>query len=289
MKSFTVASAVLTLALLFAGPVSAQPYDDSPAASTLDSARTHPNYDRAERAKRAKRGKHDLSPRDRQDSFVTLLLPAPTGLRSTTDVAECGRHAAVFGGGIVCTAVLPKGQLVLVWDWNGVGKLDGYRIYQVDNGLHATVGMQAPGKDITLFVVPPPSNGYTGKCYAVTAYMGDQESDLSNVFCTEGGSLVQTVTLSPQHSKSIQRFAFHASGVLLPADDPPQMLSRPFSVGYIYTSDVSKLGDNSSTNIARTGLYFDMSGVMHKSIRAARLKLTVGTTIIGGSYGQPQT
>jgi hypothetical protein len=226
-----------------------------------------------------------ISPQQRGRLINALRIAAPANMHPTTDLQECGTHGGLLGGPILCQSLLPKGELALVWDWNGQGDIDGYRIYRTDNGNRVAVGTQAPGKQVTLFVVPPPSDGYNGKCYAVTAYQGGKESDLSNNACAGGGNVVQTVTLTPQHLRGVQKSVIHFTGFsgAVGGGDPGANISNPgFVVGYFYDTEKAPAGDTAWNYISRTGLYFDVGGVAGKSIRAARLNLTVGTTALRG-------
>ncbi len=209
------------------------------------------------------------------------LLPAPRNTHTTNNLQECGSHGGAFAGGIACQALLPKGQVALVWDRNGSAAVDGYRIYRVDNGRHNLAGTQNQGSQITLYIIPPPSDGYSGKCYAVAAYSGSRESSVSNAACVGGGSMVQTASFSPQHIRSIKHAVSHETGSTSVGGRPADYFNRQnFNVGYFYGTDKGALGDFARDTVSRAALYFDLSTLAGKHIRSARLTLRVDTTAI---------
>jgi hypothetical protein len=138
----------------------------------------------------------------------TVLPPAPDSLTNTTDPPTCTNHAGM-GGGLSCLALIPKGDLALIWNWSpvkGVPALDGYKVYRVDGGQHTLIYTQANGKDVTLALVPPPSDGFNGKCYVVTAYVGKGESHDSSYFCAggyQGGPIVESFNLTPNNQRTV--------------------------------------------------------------------------------------
>ena len=114
----------------------------------------------------------------------------------THDTPTCTAHGG-FGGGLACTAGLQAGMLALVWNCSNC-KVDGYRLYRVDSGRHdlqPSGGAYASDATVTLALLSAPSDGFNGKCYAVSAYKGANESALSNWGCAGAGSTATTTTL----------------------------------------------------------------------------------------------
>lgn len=144
--------------------------------------------------------------------------PAPDSLTNTTDPPTCTNHAGL-GGGIACLAGIPKGQLALIWNWSpikGVADVDGYKVYRVDGGQHTLIYTQANRKDVTLALVDPPSDGFNGKCYVVTAYLGKGESHDSGYFCAggyQGGPIVENFTAQLNNIDDVwHRYHFDGGG-----------------------------------------------------------------------------
>src|SRR5579859_5183631 len=145
---------------------------------------------------------------------LNFPVPQPTNLMSTTDTTTCANHGDLGDGGIgaafACKAALPQGQLVLVWDPPaGQAQIDGYRVYEVDGGQNTLLGAQDKGKNFTLYILDAvPGNDYMGRCYAVVAYHGGDESYPTPPYCPGGGSTVQRATFLPdqvlatQHERS---------------------------------------------------------------------------------------
>jgi hypothetical protein len=141
--------------------------------------------------------------------------PPPDSLNNTTDPPTCTNHAG-FGGGLACLAGIPKGQLALIWNWTpikGVPNVDGFNVYRVDGGQHTRVAQQNAkldsGAAATLALLDPPSDGFNGKCYVVTSYVGTTESHDSGFFCAggyQGGAIVESFTQQPT---AMQTFSHH--------------------------------------------------------------------------------
>jgi hypothetical protein len=197
-----------------------------------------------------------------------VKLPTPGALGSTVDPQVCSNHAG-FGGGLACAAQLPQGRLALVWNGSAAA-VDGYYVYRVDGGQRARIGRQANGKDVTVYIVDPvPQGGYAGKCYAVSAYRGSNESDLSPAFCAGGGSVVQTVVLRPAQLRSMSlltHFGPHDFG--------------EWKVGYAFHTDRELFFDNSFNWIDRAAFLFDHSAFASKKIYGAWFRFTVSKTIL---------
>jgi hypothetical protein len=206
-------------------------------------------------------------------------LPPPIDLTSTTDEPTCSQHGGL-GAGLACKAVFPLGQLVLVWSWPGHTPLTGYRVYRVDGGQRTLVGSQTQGDGkapYTIFIFQTvPTGGYAGECFAATAYSGGVESPLSAQFCVGGRSVVQVATLPASHMRSLtlvrtitQQTAAGCSmcvsgDTTTIINENTQATALPH-VGY----------DPNLGSVARTGVYFDLTPYMYKTIKSARLNMSV--------------
>jgi hypothetical protein len=201
---------------------------------------------------------------------------APIGLGSTTDPTICTQHGG-FGAGLACKALLPQGRLVLVWDYrSGVTPAAGFHVYRVDGGARQRVDNLAITPDLTVFIVdPPPAEGYAGACYAVSAYGGGRESDLSPAFCAGGGSTVQTVTLSPTQWRSTGRGHHkdsHLGNEEFSYNTQPDGLAE---AGFVYGTNKTAFGDVSDNVIYRLGILFDVNALANRRIQSAQLKMRV--------------
>ena len=204
-----------------------------------------------------------------------LSLAAPANVHSASGPQECAAHVGTLGA-LICPDMVKNGNVLLVWDWSGPASgpnaaIDGYRVYRVDGGLKQLVDTVANKKDQTLSNVPKPSGGYTGKCYAATAYAGSRESAFSPAFCAGGGSAATTTRLPANHVRSVaqtrQNFdlSHNDSGLI---------------VGFEYFADKELLGDNWSNRIHRSAFAFDVSGLQNRRLVRATLRFT-----IAASYG----
>lgn len=211
-----------------------------------------------------------------KDNAVPLVA-APANLHPTVDIQECSKHGGI-GGGLACKALLPQGQVALVWDWSGTQAIDGYRIYRVDNGQHAVIGTQTAGKDVTVFITTP-QNSAVGQCFIAQAYMGATESKATNTACIGGNNVVQTISLSPQQARGTHYTKAGGTGVGETSFNGTGPSS--YVVGYQYSTNKAAGGDSFIDTYSREGLFFDLSALMHKHIRSAHLKLTVSTSTIG--------
>ncbi|HZR70550.1 MAG TPA: hypothetical protein VFB01_16020 [Burkholderiales bacterium] len=202
-----------------------------------------------------------------------VLVGPPTNVTSTVDPKTCADHGGL-GGGLACTALLPQGRMALVWSWSGAAA-DGFNVYRVDGGQQVRTGRQANGKEATVYIVDPvPAGGYAGKCYAVSAYRGSDESPLSAPFCTDGGNVVQTAVITVGHARAVGQWKDSDGGGGVTD-------GGSYAVGYWDLTFTHALGDNHSNTFDRLALFFDTSAVSHRKIYGARLKLTVDSTIVG--------
>src|SRR5579859_2787816 len=109
-------------------------------------------------------------------------LPAPTNVNNTITQAVCTKYGGPAAA-LACSAALPAGKLVLVWDYPFQNPVDGYRVYVSKGGGNVlrNVGgpkpvatQTAPGVRLAILDPPP-----VGTCYAVTAFRGATESQQS--------------------------------------------------------------------------------------------------------------
>ena len=200
-------------------------------------------------------------------------VPAPKGLAVTHDQKDCNNHGGV-GGGLACAAALPAGQLALVWNCAGC-KVDGYHLYRVDilpqKALPAN-GAYSNDAKVTLALLEPPAGGFTGKCYAVTAYRGSLESSMSNAYCAGSGSTMATVTLQPEHTLHGQHYRASRTGTLGYTNPPIDSYDGTLYVGYADHYWNNEFGDVYDDYIHRTGLYFDLSSLAGKTVVKAVLQ-----------------
>ena len=201
----------------------------------------------------------------------------PSDVTSTADPKVCTDHGGL-GGGLACAALLPQGRLALVWTWSGTAA-DGFNIYRVDGGQRTRVGRQANGKDVTLYVIDPvPADGYSGKCYAVSATRGNEESDLSVPACTDAARVMQTATLTPGAMNSSRRERLASTGALGIAPEEWVSDSGEYAAGYDYSRTITVIGDTSHNGYGRLGILFDTGSISSTAVYTARLKLTVDHT-----------
>ena len=202
-----------------------------------------------------------------------LALTAPVNVHSASGPQECAAHVGTLGA-LICPDMVKNGNVLLVWDWSGPASgpnaaIDGYRVYRVDGGLKQIVDTVANKKDQTLSLVPKPAGGYTGKCYAATAYAGARESAFSPAFCAGGGSAATTTRLPASHVRSVaqtrQNFDLAHSDTGL-------------VVGFEYFADKELLGDNWSNRIHRSAFAFDVSGLQNRRLVRATLRFTIASS-----------
>ena len=233
-----------------------------------------------------------------------LDIPAPTQLKSAADVASCSEHMPTFG----CNLGLADGDLILVWSCSGCD-VDGYRAYRDDRGgalnkttfrkaTHTLVASQTNGATMTGVVLPKAD--YSGACYTVTAYKGNNESPPSARLCIgatpqTGGA---TKVLQPMQTGS-GGVSFHNATGWVPnnvvfadnggGSDAP-ILGGNVSVGVLHATNKSAGGDHKYTAINRGYAVFVLDEVAGKHITKATLHLHRTQTLmyIGGQYGQSQ-
>lgn len=129
-------------------------------------------------------------------------IVAPTNLKQTTDPGACGDHVAPLFGGIICGAALSNGNLVLIWDYKYPGSVDGFRIYQTNNGGPKQVDKQS---GMTGKALDVKATDAKGNCYLVRAYKGSAESGNSNTVCVGGGANLSSLNLPITNT----RYTYH--------------------------------------------------------------------------------
>jgi hypothetical protein len=229
------------------------------------------------------------TPRLASNRYHRVGIQPPTGLTNTLDGQVCGQHGGSFG----CPAALPAGQLILVWDYCDGCKVDGFRVYRIDNGL-TKVFTTDDGDHTVAFFAPPPE-GFNGKCYAVTAYIGPVESPESNRFCIGRAGTYQTVTLPLKDAMSAGRGhdsgpnalmtlgnigmiagTFGSASMSSPPDYPefPYSPGHPLTVGFRYSNRESAAGDEFANVWSRTLVYFDPRPLWGKNVTNASLEMS---------------
>jgi len=224
-----------------------------------------------------------ISPQQRGRLIDALRLLEPVNIHPTTDLRECGTHGGVLGGAILCQSLLPKGELILVWDWNGSENIDGYHIYKWSAPNSETlVGTQSLGKGFTMFAVPPPPGGYGSACYDVAAFMGGKESAIGIGPCSGRSlSLVQTASLPLTRSAGVTTHYKGATGAFsMPGYSDTG--DGAIEVGHELVALTYLDGDMVDNTYYRTAMLFDVSGLVGKTIRSAHLKLSVDSTSKNG-------
>lgn len=202
---------------------------------------------------------------------LVLKLPAPSNVQSVRSAPDCGAHASTLGA-LFCPDMIKSGNLLLDWDYNVEGHdVDGFRIYRVDNGAKQLVDRTTGKETIRISDVKQPSGGYTGACYAVAAYAGKAESDLSHEYCVNSSAEVaKTVHLTATQLKSTSRGS--EKGTLSSTSSSTQAEVYP-KVGYYYSAEKNFLGDSRSAQFWRLGVRFDMSRLADHRIVAAKLRI----------------
>lgn len=209
-----------------------------------------------------------------------LAVGVPSNVHSTGSGLDCGAHVGPLGA-LVCPDMIKSGDLLLIWDWAaaaGPTDIDGYRVYRVDSSLRQLVYTRANKKDLTLVDVPKPAGGYTGKCYAVSAYVGARESALSQSFCAGSSSVAKTVRLSAIHTRSSHLYHFDTGNAFTGnfVEVPDETL---LNVGFSYSATQHTLGDTVDNGIHRAAVAFDLSALANRRLVAANLHLTIASSV----------
>ncbi len=210
---------------------------------------------------------------------LKIPLPPPSDLTSTTQEPVCSQHGG-FGGGLACKALLPSGDLALIWGWNGKVPITGFKVYQVVGATRTYVGAQANGASATLYIATPPAGGFQGLCYVATAYDATQESRPSAEFCVGAASTVRTLTLSPTQLRSVTQTATLAGGGCTSSPGEVSNCQSTVVIDGVANGAAPVVGMG-STGPTHMGVLFDLTPVMYKTVRSARLNLYVQISSIG--------
>jgi hypothetical protein len=203
------------------------------------------------------------------------LVPTPVGMSITHDTQTCSAHGG-FGGGLACLAGLQAGMLALIWNCKGC-QVDGYHLYRVDGGQHTLLpsnGAYGNDASVTLALLSAPSDGFNGKCYAVTAYKGSFESNLSNWACAGAGSVATTVTLSATHILHWDRARELRTGTLGYTNPATDTYDSTLYVGYRDHYGENTFGDLYYDQVDRSAMMFDLSSLLGHPIAKAVLKMS---------------
>jgi hypothetical protein len=202
-----------------------------------------------------------------------MYVPFPQNLAHTVDPKVCTQHGG-FAAGLGCTGGLPNGMLALVWDCPNCN-VDGYRLFRVDGGKHDAVAIPANGGAFTAALLDAPAGGFRDQCYAAVAYRGTYESVMSNAYCANGGSVINTSTFLPDHVRTSNAYTTSA------APDIAIYSESDLWVGGLHNAGTMALAKDYFTNwIDRLGLHFDLSPLSQKHIVSAKLHVTVNTTLL---------
>lgn len=199
---------------------------------------------------------------------VLVRPPAPANLHSVADGGgDCLPHVGLIGT-LVCPDLVKSGDLLLIWDWeagSGPAAIDGYKIYRVDGGAHQLVDTRATKKDQTLFDVPKPVGGsYAGRCYAVTAYAGNVESEASPPFCARGTSAAKTVRLAATHTRTSMAYPGGARG------------TTGFEAGYwLHVNEPYNKPSQQTYSLERAAVAFDVTPYLGRRLVSAKLELEI--------------
>lgn len=212
-----------------------------------------------------------LGGRNHAAERLVVRPSAPSNLQNVRSEADCGAHAGTLGA-LFCPDMIKSGNLLLDWDFHGDGReIDGFRIYRVDGGAKQLVDHTTGKETIRVSDIKAPSGGYSGTCYAVAAYAGNAESELSHDYCmNSSGEVAKTVHLSATELKSTSRGS--AKGGLSSTTSSTQAEPYP-KVGYYYSATKSLFGDSRSAQYWRLGVRFDVSRLAGHRIVAAKLRI----------------
>jgi len=229
-------------------------------------------------------------------------IPAPTGVTSTNDAGTCEQH----GDAVACGFGIQQGDLVLIFAWFGASPIDGYRAYRVDGGQHTLVYHHNAGAQKTIAFIDKPSDGFNGKCYAITAYKGSAESAPSAPFCVGGSTPVgiQNTTLVSGHVKWLGASnggnTGSAAGQVIkvfanlpyPGEGLPETgnlrglacdrAGDTMCVGFVYNTTKHWYGDDFSNAWIRSAVWFDIGSLHAKQIWSAKLTLNIADAEAGG-------
>jgi hypothetical protein len=204
--------------------------------------------------------------------ILGIWPPTPTGLTNTTDVDTCATHV----NKLFCQAAIGAGQMALIWNWSGNAsypQLDGYKVYQWKGGSPpALLNTSSAGDGPKGAFLNAPSDGFNGKCYIVTAYVGSSESPRSNVFCVGGGATAKTATLTVELARGFGQNRYGRTGVFGSTTDKGDPCSN-LCIGFSHYTTISDLGDMWGSFVYRSAVRFDINGLSPSAIIKAVLHL----------------
>jgi hypothetical protein len=212
---------------------------------------------------------------------AALKIAPPANVRGVGSAQDCGAHVGPIGA-LVCPDMMKSGDLLLIWDWQpGDGPdITGYKIY-TGNGMNVQTGAYVgtlvatrPSKGVTLFDVPKPSDGkgFAGKCFAVTAYAGANESAASPVFCAGGDAGAKTVTFAPVRELSVSKKSKDNHEIA--PDNNTTYGERVVGYNYIAIKG-GVLADTAVVFISRYAMLFDVARLEGRRVVEAHVTLNV--------------
>jgi len=131
-------------------------------------------------------------------------VAAPANLRPVQNRQDC--VFVTLARSAACDAAVRAGQLQLLWD-EPAGRIDGYRIIRVDGQRHVLIARLATGIAPAFATIAKPRDGYRGKCYAVEAYLGADNSADSPPLCVTPTSTAVTRLLGADRLASLIHWA----------------------------------------------------------------------------------
>ena len=198
-------------------------------------------------------------------------------MSSTNDPQVCTAHGG-FGAGLACSAGFSNGWLALIWNApNACGScIDGYNVYRVDGGQHTFIYKQNNGKDVTVALVTKPSDGFAGKCYSVTAYSGNKESNDTGPFCVNGPidtPVVRSFNVTPNASRDVYHHYSYTGfgpgcGLSTTGTKPPNGLPVGFQHDYGSSVGITCYED---TFVYQSAVSFDLgsAGILLRNSKAS--------------------
>jgi len=196
-------------------------------------------------------------------------VPPPYNLANTTDPHVCKQHGGFAG--VFCIQAVPDKYLILIWDWDPNDRwpaIDGYHVYDVTGGGKTRVQDQTNPQATIEFFKP---GSFTGKCYAVSAYKGANESPTSASFCVAGAQVgLKSITDSSPAAGSRHEQYTYGMG-----DMPNNDCDNP-CIGFYYAKTMSLGMVQTHWNLIQRGyMSFYPRGVTLRGLNVAKATLTV--------------
>jgi hypothetical protein len=224
------------------------------------------------------------------EALTILHLPGPfltgpgipTSLVATTSTAYCAAHAP--WGGLACEAAAHGGSLIIGWEWapTVAPRVDGFRVYRVDHGAPVKIGETRNGATTRLFVVPLPADGYLGKCYAVSSFVGADESFMSPRLCVTAATPIGSrwTRVAPASLRSYDHERTGDTGIAGPTNDFWVGSIPDLRVGWSNEAHINWYGDTFWNHDYFAAAWFDVADVAELRGRmplSARLTVTILT------------